>query len=382
MRGLKLTILLLSMLTMMAAAIIAPSLPDIAVAFKDTPHIELLAKLILSIPALMIALIAPFVGKFIDSFGRLKLLYAGLVIYAVSGTSAYLIDDIYLILLSRMFLGIGISIIMTIAVTLVGDYFEGKERQKFIGYQSAFIGIAGVFFMSLGGYLATLHWRMPFLIYLFSLFLIPMSFFFLKESKPSLVSTKSIPNYSPLLKILFPIGTLFMVLFYLIPTQLPFLLKSAGINIPSYSGNALAINALGIVCSSLLYSKFKQSFSFLSMAWLGLLLMGLGYALTANASSFSLFLATVFIAGLGLGLFIANLNFWVLEISPAEIRGKTMGILTASLFLGQFSSPILAQPIVSQLGLPFLFMSSSIVMLIMGVSLSHVSKQAKKSHSA
>ena len=102
MYGLKLTILFLSMLTMMAAAIIAPSLPDIALEFKQFPQVELLSKLILSIPALMIAMIAPFVGRYIDRFGRLKLLYVGLVIYAVSGTSAYVLNNLYLILLSRM----------------------------------------------------------------------------------------------------------------------------------------------------------------------------------------------------------------------------------------------------------------------------------------
>ena len=134
---------------MMAAAIIAPSLPDIALEFKQLPHVELLSKLILSIPALMIAIISPFVGRYIDRFGRLKLLYIGLVIYAISGTSGYFLNDLYLILLSRILLGVGIGIIMTIAMTLVGDYFIGKERQDFIGYKSAFIGLAGVMFLSL-----------------------------------------------------------------------------------------------------------------------------------------------------------------------------------------------------------------------------------------
>jgi hypothetical protein len=40
MQGLKLTLLLLSMLTMITAAIIAPSLPDIAFEFQDFPYVE------------------------------------------------------------------------------------------------------------------------------------------------------------------------------------------------------------------------------------------------------------------------------------------------------------------------------------------------------
>jgi MFS family permease len=180
------------------------------------------------------------------------------------------------------------------------------------------------------------------------------------------------------LKVLFPAGTLFMVIFYLMPTQLPFLLKSLGVEDPSYAGNALAINALGMVCSSVLYSKIRQRFSFLAVAWLALSMMGAGYFLTGNVATFGAILAVVFLAGLGLGLFIANLNFWVLELSPPEVRGKSMGTLTACLFLGQFSSPIIAEPIIRSSNLAFLFMSSLFVMVVMGVTLTVSSRYSAR----
>lgn len=370
MYGLQLTLLLLSMLTMMAAAIIAPSLPNIALEFQDFPQVELLSKLILSIPALFIAIIAPFAGNYIDRFGRLKLLYIGLIGYAIGGTSAYFLHDLYLILGGRMVLGVSIGMIMTIAATLIGDYFEGESRRQFVGYQSAFIGLAGVIFMSLGGFLATLHWRIPFLIYLFSLLLIPLVFVFLKEP-PSIIPNQQDSSIAAprLLNALFPVGTLFMILFYLMPTQLPFLLDSIGFTAPSYAGNALAINALGIVFSSFFYSHIKKRFSFIKVAGIALLMMAAGYFLTGSSTEFNGILAVVFLAGLGLGLFIANLNFWVLELSPHQIRGKNMGILTACLFLGQFISPIIAEPIVQMLTLAFLFKSSIFLIGLMGISL-------------
>lgn len=363
---------------MMAAAIIAPSLPDIALEFQDFPQVKLLSKLILAIPALFIAIIAPFAGNYIDRFGRLKLLYVGLIGYAVSGTSAYFLNDLYLILGGRMLLGVSIGIIMTIAATLIGDYFEGEARRKFVGYQSAFIGLAGVVFMSLGGFLATLHWRIPFLIYLFSLLLLPLVFLFLKEPLSKLTTDReSLPSSHRLLKVLFPIGTLFMILFYLMPTQLPFLLDTLGHSAPSYSGNALAVNALGIVCSSFFYAPIKSNFSFIQVAGIALLMMGAGYFLTGSSMEFWAILGAVFLAGLGLGLFIANLNFWVLELSPSQVRGKNMGILTACLFLGQFLSPIIAEPIVQMINLAFLFKSSIFLLGLMGLSLIGATKVFK-----
>jgi uncharacterized membrane protein YhdT len=53
--GLKTTLLLASSLTVMAGALIAPALPKIAEAFEGLPNVVFLSKLLLSIPALFIA---------------------------------------------------------------------------------------------------------------------------------------------------------------------------------------------------------------------------------------------------------------------------------------------------------------------------------------
>jgi MFS family permease len=37
---------------------------------------------------------------------------------------------------------------------------------QFLGLQAAFMGLGGMVFLTLGGYLADLNWRLPFLIYL------------------------------------------------------------------------------------------------------------------------------------------------------------------------------------------------------------------------
>ena len=98
-------------------------------------------------------------------------------------------------------------------------------------------------------------------------------------------------------------------------------------------------------------------------------MMGIGYFLTGKVIGYELVLGVVFLAGLGLGLFIANLNFWVLELSPPQIRGKNMGILTACLFGGQFLSPIVAEPIVKVTSLAFLFQSSIFLIGLIGIGL-------------
>ena len=56
---LKVSILLASMMTMMANAVIAPALPQINEIFSAVKGAEVLSKLLMTLPALTIALTAP-----------------------------------------------------------------------------------------------------------------------------------------------------------------------------------------------------------------------------------------------------------------------------------------------------------------------------------
>ena len=77
-RKLKLTLLLVSSLTIMSVITIAPALPEMTVEFREAEHADLLVRLAFTIPALMIAMMAPLTGRLIDRHGRLKMLWGAL----------------------------------------------------------------------------------------------------------------------------------------------------------------------------------------------------------------------------------------------------------------------------------------------------------------
>lgn len=364
----RLTLLFLSVLTILAAAIIAPSIPEIAEVFNHIPRSDLLSKLVVSVPTLFIAITAPMAGRYIDKKGRLKLLYVGLALYAISGSSGFYLNNIYHILIGRILLGVSIGMIMTIAVTLIGDYFEGDERKAFIGLQTAFIGFSGIAFLILGGVLADINWRLPFLIYIVSIFFIPLVVGFLNEPPGTLSATASVGARSnKLIRIIFGNAIVLMILFYIIPTQLPFFLQEVGITGNILSGIALAVNALGMVTSSLFYSRLKGLLHFPYIYTIAFILMATGYFITGMTNSFLMILIAMFIAGLAIGLLIANTNLWVMELSRHELRGRNIGMLTTCLFLGQFLSPIVVEPIVRWFDLSFLFSFTAALMVIMSV---------------
>lgn len=360
---LKLTLLLLSAHTIMAAAIVAPGLPEISHYFSATRNAELLSKLILSFPALFIAVSAPLAGRFIDRHGRLRLLYIGLILYVVSGTSGYYLDNLFSILVGRIFLGISIGIVMTVTVTLIGDYFEGLARQRFLGVQTAFIGFAGVAFLALGGLLADLNWRYPFLIYLLPILIVPLVMIALKE--PEILVT-TVPSkrlqLNSLIKWIYLTAISFMILFYIIPTQLPFQLQQIGVAGNSISGAVLGINALGVVLSSLFYGHIRERWDYSQIYTVSFLIMALSYFAAVQTSSLMIMYIAMLFAGAGFGLIIPNTNLWLIELSPGIHRGRNLGLLHSFMFLGQFLSPLLMEPVVRWQGLPAVFMLASILL--------------------
>ncbi len=353
----KATILLVSSLTIMSMITISASLPDMTNAFSYLPNASGLVKLVLSFPGLFIAFSAIIAGLIIDKFGRLKLLGIALILYAVGGSSGYWLDNIYLILTGRAILGISVGISMTIVTTLVADYYQGKARQKFAGIQIAVMSIGGIIFITLGGFLADINWRVPFLLYFFSILILPFTYLYLKEPKKEVeVKVENHTVKSPnIIWFVFINVMLMWVIFFIIPVQVPFYLKSIGIEKNSLIGIAIASATFFSAVSAFSYSKLKDRFNFQQVFSLGYFLMALGFVCIAMSSSYILVLIGIFLVGLGMGFLIPNANIWVMQLAPLEIRGREIGRLTTFWFMGQFLSPILLLPFLKIISLNQMF---------------------------
>ncbi len=375
---LKLTLLLVSSLTIMSVITISPALPQMAAAFSDVKNSAFLVKLVLTIPALMIALFSPITGRLIDRYGRLKILWFALVLYAIAGSAGFYLHNLYQILISRAVLGISVGMSMTIVITLIADYFEGIERQKFVGLQIAFMSLGGIIFLVLGGILSDHGWKYPFLIYLFSLAVLPLSILFLKEPAIVKKADKIIPQIKApgIIWMLFINIMIMWIIFFLIPVQIPFHLKAVGVQKDSLIGAAIATSTLLSAISSFFYSAIKGKLSFLAVFSLGYLLMAAGFFCISFSESYLLDVIAMMLAGLGMGMMIPNTNMWVMKITPPQIRGKEIGKLATFWFLGQFLSPIVVFPVLSTLSLSSAFMIASgfLLFLSIGFLVLHLSK--------
>lgn len=346
-----LALLAVTSLTIMAGASISPSLPAIRSTFAHTLGVDLLTRLLLTVTALMIAVSAPFVGWFLDRYGRKRVMMGSIVLYAVAGTSGYYLQSLVAVVVGRAILGIAVAGTLTAATTLVGDYYTSSQRNRVLGLQGAFSAAAGVVFLLLGGALAEVNWRTPFLMYAAALALFPVVARVLYE--PSRDRGEHSPTTLPpmsrrtLLFVLTLYGVAFCVqiAFYTLPVHLPFYLIELGILRPSQAGIALSLMTLS---AALVAVSFRWISRYIGRIWilsLSLALLGVGFAVLSYAHDFAGVVRAMVLCGVAMGANFPNLAGWLLGGTPLNLRGRIVGGQNTSIFLGQFFSPIATQPL-------------------------------------
>ncbi len=355
-RARNVTMLAVSSLTIMSGAAIAASLPSIEANFQDTPNVELLSRFVLTLSAIFIAGFSPVAGFLIDQFGRKPLLILALATFGLAGSSGLFAETLPGLLIGRAVLGIAVGGIMTSVTALVGDYFTGAARDRYMGLQQAFVGLGGTLFLTGGGLLAEIHWRMPFLVYALAFLLLPAALFFLTEparasAAQRTLEARPLDRRTTILLGLLLVGAIFnMVVFYMIPTQLPFFLKSMGISSPSLAGGAIGLGQGVGVVSALLFARVRQRLGVMGVFALAFGSIGSAFVLLSFADSYPGVLMALAISGIGMGTVMPNFAGAVMLLAPPQIRGRISGLLVSSIFLGQFVSPLISQPVIGAAG--------------------------------
>ena len=366
-KNLQIALLMIATLGIMSGITIVSSLPLISHTFSSIPHIEFLSKLMLTIPSIIIALFSPFAGYIVDRFGRLKPMYVGIFLFVLGGSSGFYLHDFYVILVGRAILGVGVSLIMTSSTALIGDYFSEEKRHAFMSKQGMTTALGGIVFITTGGLLAQLHWSYPFAIYLVPLLFVPFLFRTLYEPQKH-THTEEVNTKTNLLPV-YLTAFFVMVLFYMLPTQFPYLIVNTLGGEAQTIGFVIATAMIFNALTSMQYAKIKARFSFIQIYAATFILFALGLFIISQATS----IAGVFFAtapmGMGFGLLFVNTNAWFLSRVPAHKRGRASGVLTSSFFLGQFASPILFEPIVSTYDIQTLFFMVSVLSVCVSVVL-------------
>ncbi len=366
------TLVLGGMITILSAAVIAPSLPAVTATYAEIPNVELLTRLMLTMPALTIAITAPFTGYLLDRYGRRPVLLAALVLYGLAGTAGYFIPSLPVLLFSRALLGIAVAGTMSGFVTLIGDFFQGEQLNRFMGLQAGFNNVGGVVILLLAGLLADANWRNPFLLYSVAFLILPLFWRYVPEpavTQQRLTSTgPAIRERLPWLRLLpiYGVAFLSMALFYVVPVQLPFYLAPAGIG-ASGVGSVIAAMACISAVGSFLYRRVRHVMSSAAVSVIIFGFMALGFFIISLTPVYGVVVAGLVVAGVGTGFLVPHLNVWLVSAVEPAVRGRAVGGLSASFFLGQFTSPLLIQPVIDAFGGAAAFTAGALLLLLLAL---------------
>ena len=345
------TLLLASTIAGMGGGVVIPAMPKILDHFQDVPNAGLLVRLFLTTPGLFTAIGAPLAGFIVDKYGRKKLLLSAIFLYGLAGTTGCYLDSLYVLMIGRAFLGLSAAGTMTTCVTLMADYYEEEKRQKLMGYQFSFTSFGSTVFLALGGILADIHWRTPFYIYAIPFLIFIAVIIFITEPQRTRIEKS---NSSEEVKEKFPyliLGSIYflifitMAIFYLKVVIFPFYINEIVTTSSTKIGLALSSAICASALVSLRYGSIKNRFSYIHISTAVFFIVAIGYLILYIAGNFMIAVIGLLVTSMGFGLFAPNVTVWVNAVAPEAYRGRAVGGMTTCIFLGMFSSPLIAHPL-------------------------------------
>ena len=337
-------LVLAAVMPAMAIISLVPVMPLLGREFGPVPGSKALIPIALTVPALCVALFSPLAGWLSDRIGRKMLLFVALLGYAAIGIVPFFLTDLKQIIGARVGLGIFEAIIMTVATALIGDYYKGAAREKWIGIQVAVVSVSAIFLIAIGGALGdAIGSRGPFLMYLLA---VPIALMVAwKLFEPAVIEKASglkasLPwkALAPLLLTTLGVG----IFFYTTIVKLGDILLLSSDVTPGVIGGVGALFNVGVMLGTILFVKLKTKSSGPKLLAIGMLLFAIGYSGMGLSGSFPMTVAFAFVTSLGAGLLLPTMLTWVMSILPGNVRGRGTGLWTGMFFLGQFVAPLVA----------------------------------------
>ena len=288
-----------------------------------------------SLAVVMLVLLSP---KLASLFGKKKVIAFGLACCGVGGVAPLLISDFTLLIISRVLLGVGLGSFNSIGVSIISDFFEGKEQTKLVGYQNAVQNAGAAILTFIAGILVGFHWRLPFLIYLVA---IPILLFFViifPDQKAKAVTIKEKQTIT-LSMILYGICTFFILTFFIVVyTRLGFAVREANLSNQELLGAAMAFITVGGFLAGMVYGKLDEVLkSYLPVV--AFVAVGIAFLLLSQAPN--MLVVTILLGVIGFGVTLVIVNIFNTLLATVPKGSETLAISLAMLGTngGSFASP-------------------------------------------
>ena len=336
-------VLLLLPITMavMGLIVLVPVLPGMMAHYRDVPGVDYLVPLMLTLPALCVALLSPIAGVVVDFFGRRRTCIAALIVYSIVGVLPIFLESLVAIIVSRVVLGAMEALVVISSTTLIGDYFHGRDREKWLANQTAVASVSSILLAFLGGALGSFGWRGAFASYGVSiLFAIALMIWTWEPRKSDEPVGETAPAGAP-----FPWSTILPIsllaifggtMFFTMQIQVSNMLSDYyAIRSPGALGAYSGLAGLSVAAGTLLYRRYTARFLTPTQLVVAFGLLGVSYVLMNYAPTPQLFTAWLIVNQIGSGMLLPALVVSAMGRLPFDVRGRGTGLFMSGWWLGQ-----------------------------------------------
>lgn len=345
-------ILASSLVGVMGVSMVSPVLPDLRAAFGVSDAQVGLVITAYTLPGIVLT---PFIGLVADRLGRRQVIVPLLFVFGAAGAGVVFVESFRAVLGLRFLQGIGASALVTLAVTMIGDFYEGTRRDAVMGLNGSTLGTGAAIYPLIGGTLGAIRWNVPFLFFGVGILVGAVSLFVLEEPdqerssdlRTYLRGLRDVLRTPEALAIFAAIFVVFTVFYGLVLTALPLLLADQfGLGAGAI-GPVLAMVSVASATVSSQYGRVSEWRSAPELVALGFVAYGASLIGVWLAPS-PVFVGVALLAfGVGFGIVMPSIDTTVVTLVSDRLRAGVMGLRTSVLRLGQTVGPT-AVPFVAE----------------------------------
>lgn len=293
-----------------------------------------------------------------------RMIQIGLTIVGIAGLVPFFISNYWVILVSRLALGIGLGLYNSQAIALISIWYQGNTRSQMLGWRAAAeqLGQAGTLLVA--GFLLTFGWHSSFLVY--ALAFAALAFFSLRvpdtdevqleeetdgeDSQPN--KTNYPEKVSPMVYVLAAFAFFLVVDF--VGMENRFSSIAVAINGSQYHGASmfLSLMLIGATLGGLTYGWIQEKLGF-GTVYLGLGLMALSSFMFGFAGdNFVVMVIGLLLIGFPLQLVSPLIFNQLPNLAPLKWQSMATSLVLIGFNLGAFLSPSVAELINRMFGKP------------------------------
>lgn len=337
-------VILSSLIGVMGVSLISPVLPDLRSVFGVSDAQIGLVITAYTLPGIVLT---PFAGLLADRFGRRRVVVPLLFTFGLGGTGVAFAETFTQVLALRFLQGVGASALISLSVTLIGDFYEGTQRDAVMGFNGSSMSTGAALYPLVGGLLAGVRWNAPFLFFGVAVLVGLVALLVLEE--PATGEPTDVRTYFGRLRgaaldpgALALFGAVFSAFFLFyggVLTAVPLLLSDVYGLTSGQIGLVLAMVSLASAVVSAQYGRIADWRTAPELVTLGFVAYGASLVGVWLATSPVGIGAALLAFGVGFGVVMPSIDSALIGLVSGQLRAGVMGLRTSVLRLGQTLGP-------------------------------------------